>query len=393
MSDFRHLRLSHARDYLRQAFAFNSGMDPQTYKPLGGLTPDDPEEVEFFRERMEQCRQRAHDELIGYVSSGRLPILGAQDDGKLAIVAPDWAAERFDEGGKITDRLYLTADVFRELWDAIVPPPARTELDWQAAIKPAVTVATHDLIVAEQDAIERQFRETNFVPGAISWDDFDTTQLPALQRLHAAAERDEWWTWPEAIAWIGSRDTTNLATLRYWGCEWSKRTDCDATVTLGTQAFMATQYCDSASGVEAELVGAIANGQVATSGRLTKGAVATGLQPSIWRGGTIIYSEGEAVLVDAKHRLSAWAFDIAIKRQDLMTAFRSAYQPQIEPTGKVIQLAPRAYWTVAEVMIWAADRTDSRLRTPGFAFPHIGAMHLYDAANPLWRLVGRFWPS
>lgn len=160
--------------------------------------------------------------------------------------------------------------------------------------------------------------------GPIVWDDFGSESLPELQRLSELASRDEWWTWPEAIAWIGSRDTNNIATLRYWGREWFGRGggDRDPTIILGAQAFMATQFCKSGRDAEAELLNAIQCGHVGTSGRLRKGAVATDLQPSIWRGGTVVWHDGETVLVDAKQKLTAWAFDVAIRRKDLVAAYR-----------------------------------------------------------------------
>lgn len=159
--------------------------------------------------------------------------------------------------------------------------------------------------------------------GPIVWDDFGSESLPELQRLSELASRDEWWTWPEAIAWIGSRDANNVATLRYWGQEWFGRGgDRDPTIILGAQAFMATQFCKSGREAEAELLNAIQCGHVGTSGRLSKGAEATDLQPSIWRGGTVVWHDGETVLVDAKQKLTAWAFDVALRRKDLVATFQ-----------------------------------------------------------------------
>jgi len=173
--------------------------------------------------------------------------------------------------------------------------------------------------------------------GPIVWDDFGSESLPELQRLSELASRDEWWTWPEAIAWIGSRDTNNIATLRYWAREWFGRGggDRDPTIILGAQAFMATQFCKSGRDAEAELLNAIQCGHVGTSGRLRKGAVATDLQPSIWRGGTVVWHDGETVLVDAKQKLTAWAFDVAIRRKNLVEAFQPEGPGHVVAGGNV----------------------------------------------------------
>ena len=173
--------------------------------------------------------------------------------------------------------------------------------------------------------------------GPIRWDDFESESLPELQRLSELASRDEWWTWPEAIAWIGGRDANNIATLRYWGREWFGRGggDRDPTTILGAQAFMARQFCDSGKEAEADLLNAIQCGLVGTSGRLSKGSVATDLSPSIWRGGTVVWHDGETVLVDAKQKLAAWAFDVAIRRRDLVATFKPEGRDPNEPGGKV----------------------------------------------------------
>ncbi|GLV24278.1 hypothetical protein [Sphingobium sp. Cam5-1] len=168
--------------------------------------------------------------------------------------------------------------------------------------------------------------------GPIVWEDFGSESLPELQRLGELASRDEWWTWPEAIAWIGSRDPKNIATLRYWGRVGGDR---DPTIILGAQAFMATQFCEPGREAEADLLNAIQCGQVGTSGRLSKGAVATDLEPSIWRGGAVVWHDGETVLVDAKQKLAAWAFDVAIRRNDLVATF----QPDDEES-KAVSIAP-----------------------------------------------------
>ncbi|WP_226017894.1 hypothetical protein [Novosphingobium sp. FKTRR1] len=172
-------------------------------------------------------------------------------------------------------------------------------------------------------------RQSKVIPSAdsgspdspIFWTDFDPEALPALRRLSDAAAHDEWWTWPEAIAWVGGRDHRNIASLRYWATEWSSNGDAD--VTLGAQHYMAAQWCTSARAAEDDLHHAIERGAVHTIGRTTRDGLASVLRKEVWRGGAVIYSDGAAQLVSAKNKLTAWAFDIAVHRADLVAAFPS----------------------------------------------------------------------
>ncbi len=166
----------------------------------------------------------------------------------------------------------------------------------------------------------------------ITWDDFPAHCRTELQRLNDAAQRDEWWTWPEAIAWVGSRNAGNIATLRYWGQEW--RGDGDRRIVIGAQALMADQYCDSPRRSEADLLSAIQRGAVATSGRADRDARSAPLGKDDWRGGMVVYPDGVAALVSAGDKMTVWAFDIAVGRADLMREFHSTVV-SVAPGGTV----------------------------------------------------------
>lgn len=169
--------------------------------------------------------------------------------------------------------------------------------------------------------------------GPIYWADFGADEVPALQRHLEAATRDEWWTWPEAIAWVGSRDAKHIATLRHWATLFSWEGDRD--IVLGGQHQIASMHCPSPREAEADLFAAIERGAVATIGRRDLDAPAGPLEKERWRGGAVVYSGGAAQLVNAKSKLTRWAFDIAVRRGDLVDTFPAEMQSAIVAGGKV----------------------------------------------------------
>lgn len=149
----------------------------------------------------------------------------------------------------------------------------------------------------------------------LRWEVFGLEAIPQLEEHTAKAAIDIWWTWPEAIAWIGSRDYRNIATLRHWGDWWKG----EAAQRLEGQAIIATTFCTSPKQVEASLIKAIEAGAIKSSGRSKPDASSVLLDPGTWRGGAIIFSHGTACLVSKLDMWSApWAFDIAVNRADLV---------------------------------------------------------------------------
>ncbi len=179
-----------------------------------------------------------------------------------------------------------------------------------------------DVEVRTKDLLEhfgsRATRSIN--PGPVGWDTFPPECLPELERLNGLAMRDEWWTWPEAFAWVGSRDSRNIATLRQWAVWWRDKGG-DTNVILGAQDFIARSRCASPSDTEADLINAIERGAVGTSGRLGRDAKSIPLDKGDWRGGTVVFDHGTAELVSAGNPSAVWACDIAVNRADLTREF------------------------------------------------------------------------
>ena len=72
-----------------------------------------------------------------------------------------------------------------------------------------VTVNRADLL--------REFRPhgpMGWVPEAIHWSDLAPPDLERAKKLARAAEVDEWWNWPQAVAWVGARNLEHIATMR-----------------------------------------------------------------------------------------------------------------------------------------------------------------------------------
>ena len=149
----------------------------------------------------------------------------------------------------------------------------------------------------------------------LGWETFATEATHQLEKSAAEATRDIWWTWPEAIAWIGSRDYRNIATIRHWGDWWKG----EAGQRLEGQVIIAKRFCTSPQQVEAGLIKAIETGAIKSSGRSKPDASSELIDPGIWRGGAIIFSHGKACLVSKLDRWSApWAYDVVINRADLV---------------------------------------------------------------------------
>lgn len=149
----------------------------------------------------------------------------------------------------------------------------------------------------------------------LGWETFGPEAAHQLEKSAIEATRDVWWTWPEAIAWIGSRDYRNIATLRQWGDMWKG----EASHRLEGQSNIAKRFCTSPQQVEASLIQAIETGAIKSSGRLKPDANSGLLDPGTWRGGAIMFSHGTACLVSKLDIWSApWAYDIAVYRADLV---------------------------------------------------------------------------
>ena len=149
----------------------------------------------------------------------------------------------------------------------------------------------------------------------LRWEDFEPEAIPQLEEHTAKAAHDVWWTWPEAIAWAGSEDYRNIATLRQWGDWWQG----EAGHRLEGQAIIAKRFCTSPQQVEASLIQAIETGAIKSSGRLKPDASSVLLDPGTWRGGAIMFSQGTACLVSKLDIWSApWAHDIAVCREGLV---------------------------------------------------------------------------
>ena len=150
----------------------------------------------------------------------------------------------------------------------------------------------------------------------LRWEAFGPEAKPELEKHTANAMRDVWWTWPEAIVWLGSQDYRNIATLRQWGDWWQ---DAEGNQLAG-QADLAKNFCTFPQQVEESLIQAIETGIIKSSGCSNPEAKPELLEPVIWRGGAIIFSHGTACLVSKLNISSApWAYNIEVNRVDLVT--------------------------------------------------------------------------
>ena len=185
--------------------------------------------------------------------------------------------------------------------------------------------------VNRQDLM-RQFRPhgpLELKADAVLWSDLEPEEKEQAKAFAQEAETDEWWNWPQAVAWVGCRNLEHIATMRLCADPW-KRGRHDLAVALGAEHFLGTAYCSDLQMAERDLQRAIEGGAVRTQGRPTQDAKSEDLRPTDWRGGKVVYYR-TATLVSAANILSEWACDIAVHRGDLWAAFPA---PDGRPTAK-----------------------------------------------------------
>ena len=171
----------------------------------------------------------------------------------------------------------------------------------------------------------REFRPhgaMGWEPEAIQWSDLEPAQLARVKELAREAEADEWWNWPQALAWVGGRSVEHVATMRLCAEQWRGRDDHQFDVALGAERYLAQAYCGDNPAAEDDLQRAIERGAIRTLGRSIADGPSRELKPGDWRGGKVVYNR-TATLVSSANLTSEWAYDVALKRADLMSAFPS----------------------------------------------------------------------
>lgn len=168
----------------------------------------------------------------------------------------------------------------------------------------------------------------------LSWEDFPAEDRPKLETLAGRVAHDEWWNWPEALAWVGSRSLVDIATLRFWPFHWRANDGADdATLIAAALMLVARDMCESAADAEAELIAAVESGRIRTVGRPRPDLPAEPLEARLWRGGQINMSKGGCCLASAKEPVQAWAYDVAVNRADLVRQFEHAPNSPSRSTG------------------------------------------------------------
>lgn len=151
------------------------------------------------------------------------------------------------------------------------------------------------------------------------WTDFAPEDLPKLKHLANEVQHDEWWNWPEAIAWVASRDSRNVATLRFWPDHWAEKVGGkEPGVIAGALHMLALRFSGSEASPASSLIRAILRSDIQTLGRASPNCAATRLQSHQWIGGEVTFDHFGCALVCAIHPTTVWSYDIGICRKDLM---------------------------------------------------------------------------
>lgn len=317
----QHIPLNHARDYLRQHFAVAAGLDPVVARPLGtGNEPLDPDERAVWMGQFNECRDRAHEALAGYILEAKLTVWGESAEGNLQIVAPDAAADRFDGvDGLRADGLLLDRQQFETLVRQVCSKQSQEYLSQTCG----------SLFI---EPVERQLTRSRDVT---RWSDFDGAELPILEELASEAGKDEWWNWPESLAWVGERDLRNIATMRHFVKQWLARGRSGEMAASGGQLHMANGFCAQAPFAADDLQKAIERGEIRTVGRHSHADQFKVMTPTHWLGGKIV-CDGGFKLVSRKEPLAMWAADVAVSRNDLWAAFPASSHNAVGDEGGIV---------------------------------------------------------
>lgn len=212
----QHIRLNHARDYLRQHFAIDAGLDNMDFRPLGS----DPKLVDdetraHCREQMSACRERAHETLTGLIAGAKITVWRETDDGGMSIAAPTWASAGFDgRDGQRADKLYFsTLD-----WDALLPkitsPESRRYFFEQRTNPPLPAPSANRTAKPFVGATSSDLEQQSNLDGLGGW----CLCFQAVRRLHQRLRDDvgdsDPAPWIETAEW-----PDNLETLK-----WNART-------------------------------------------------------------------------------------------------------------------------------------------------------------------------
>lgn len=219
-----------------------------------------------------------------------------------------------------------------------------------------VTVNRADLL--------REFRPhgpMGWEPEAIHWSDLDPPSLARAKELAREAGADEWWNWPQAMAWVGGRSLEHIATMRLCAEQWRGRDDHQFDVVLGAERYLAQAYCATAPAAEDELQRTIERGAIRTLGRATVDSPSHELKPLDWRGGKVVYNR-TATLVSASNLLSEWACDVAVNRSDLWREFRADGLAESPDNGSKGGRPPEVDWDTMKRLAEDAVRAHPDIR-------------------------------
>lgn len=302
------IKLSHARDFLRQHYAVDAGLDPMNPIPLGSRFNEvDPAIMDGLKAIMDQCRNKAHWEVSALIANATISVWREHPNGRLEHVGAKWAHQAFEAKGSKIDELYFDRDEWNDHLPTITSSRARTVIGQKTAWE--ASMGAPDIPQACAD------------PSLISWSDFPPSTIAKFERHALQAADDSYFTWPEALTWVGSRDIRNIATLRYFGSIWHEASPKDQEISLGAQYYSARQFCASHIDEELKLHRAIERGDIATLGRAATTKPAEPLAKEKWRGGKIIIVGGNAVLASKADPSAAWSHDISVDRKMLFAAF------------------------------------------------------------------------
>lgn len=96
---------------------------------------------------------------------------------------------------------------------------------------------------ADDTTDEEASRGARLIELERAWAGYSDERRVRSNALCATVKLDGWWSWPEAVAWVGMRDLRAVATIRW--LEENRPDHLEPSVAISARFMAASSFCDA----------------------------------------------------------------------------------------------------------------------------------------------------